>query len=187
MSRQQSDLSNQTSAIRRLADLGFESSVSNLKSEISRLKTLIYSVVGFLCFAPANVQAQFTIQNGTINSSPAAMHGKQFSVAGSAGQPVTGLAGGGGFQTTGGVEQDAPPFMVPIVPTVVVQSGPPRLISVGWVPHSSGYVLEFTDTLRSPVWFAYPQVTNNEAAFQYQPWMKKLFFRLRKVEPNPTQ
>ena len=154
---------------------------SEFRPSILVLGLLVFTL-DLLSFA---ANAQFSLQNGTINSSAAALHGKQFSVSGSAGQPITGLAGGGNFQTTSGVEQEAPPFMVPIVPTMLVQNTPPMRLTVGWVPHSSDYVLEFTDTLRSPVWFSYPQVTNNEAIFQ--PSMGKLFFRLRKVVPNPTQ
>lgn len=133
----------------------------------------------------AQTTPRYTLENGVINSGAAESHGGRYSVAGSAGQPVTGTGGGGPFSVEGGRESDTQRFQLPIVPSLVVLNSPPTRITVGWLPEVPGYVLEYTDTLRSPEWHPYRYVTNNQAVITGP--KSRLFFRLRKVEPGPTQ
>jgi hypothetical protein len=141
-----------------------------------RLKIAIASLL--LGVGVTSSEAQFTVQQGNINSGSQISHGGPFSMSGSAGQVVGGNASGGPFGMQAGVGTGSSPFPNPIIPAMVIsRNAPPHEVTVSWVPIIPGYVLEFTDTLSAPLWFPYPNGTNTSAVIREE--RQNLYFRLR--------
>lgn len=103
------------------------------------------------------------------------------------GSGLTGLnaaVGTGRYHLQGGVSTDTAPFCDPIVPFMVIdRNAPPHSVTVSWLPHVPGYVLEFTDTLNTPRWFPFNMGSSTELTVREK--NENLFFRLRRVITNP--
>ncbi len=137
------------------------------------LMTLVFSMCG-----TADCSAQpFTLQSSNINGGNQVAHGGPFSVAASSGQTASGQASGGQFGMQGGESSAASPLTSPIVPTMVVMHSTPANVVVAWQPLVSGYVLEFTDTLKSPVWSVFSSGQTNLLTVPSR--ARHLYFRLR--------
>ncbi|MFT4690438.1 MAG: hypothetical protein ACI9OD_002654 [Limisphaerales bacterium] len=131
----------------------------------------------FTC-AVFGANAQFTVQQVSINSGSQISHGGQFSMFGSAGQVVGGSSGGGPFGMQAGVSTASAPFQNPIIPAMVInRNAPPHEVTVSWIPIIPGYVLEFTDTLSAPQWFPWRTGTNTPTVIREE--HQNLYFRLR--------
>jgi len=128
---------------------------------------------------PALTAQDFSVRHGTINSGSLAMHGDTFSIAGGAGQTVTGLSTVVELLSIGGFDQSHPPLLLPLIPTIVALNAPPNQVIITWTPHSSSFVLEFADSLNRPRWFAYSNVTNNVASAPAN--ARQFYFRLRRI------
>lgn len=142
-----------------------------------------YFLLCSLCVLAVNVKAQpFNVQNPVINGGSQIAHGGPFSVAGSSGQTTSGNPSGGSFSLQGGETAGGAPFTSPIIPTMVALNTGPDSVLVGWVPLVPGYVLEFTDTMRSPRWFPYPFATVGTNQHTIGNGARQLFFRLRNTQ-----
>ena len=119
----------------------------------------------------------FNLQGGAINGGNQVAHGGPFSVAASSGQTASGQATGGQFGMQGGESTGASPLTSPIVPTMVVMHSTPANVIVAWQPLISGYVLEFADTLKSPIWSTFAGDATNLVSVSSR--SRHLFFRLR--------
>ena len=138
----------------------------------------IFALIGTASAQP------FNLQNPVINGGSQVAHGGPFSVAGSSGQTTSGNPSGGLFSVQGGETSGAAPFTTPIIPTMVAMNTGPNSVLVGWVPLVPGYVLEFTDTMRSPRWFPYPFANNSTNQQSIGNSARQLFFRLRNTQPT---
>ena len=139
-------------------------------------------LVGLFALATTASAQQFTLQNPVINGGTQVAHGGPFSVAGSSGQTTSGNPSGGSFSVQGGETSGGAPFTTPIIPTMVALNTGPNSVLIGWVPLVPGYVLEFTDTLRSPRWFAYPFANSSTNQQSIGNGARQLFFRLRNTQ-----
>jgi len=140
---------------------------------------ILLGLVALTCSGEAQ---PFNLQNPVINGGAQVAHGGQFSVAGSSGQTTSGNPTGGSFSVQGGETSGGAPFTSPIVPTMVAMNTGPNSVLIGWVPLVPGYVLEFTDTLRSPRWFAYPFANSSTNQQSIGNGARQLFFRLRNTQ-----
>lgn len=139
---------------------------------------LMLAIVALLFAAAPEVYAQpFNLQGGAINGGNQVAHGGPFSVAASSGQTASGQSSGGPFGMQGGESTGASPLTSPIVPTMVVMHSTPANVIVAWQPLVSGYVLEFADTLKSPVWATFAGDSTNLLSVSSR--SRHLFFRLR--------
>lgn len=146
---------------------------------------VMLAAFGFLLCGESIGQAQqFSLQNSTINGGNQVAHGGRFSVAASGGQTASGQSSGSQFSMRGGQASAATSLTPPIVPTMAVMHSTPANVVIAWQPLISGYVLEFTDTLKSPVWSIFFNGQTNLLSVPSR--SRHLYFRLRNAA-TPTE
>lgn len=146
----------------------------------SRICILSFLLLIYLVGSGDLLAQPFRVQNGVINGGSNVAHGGPFSVAAASGQTTSGESSGGQFGVQGGESSGTSPFTGTIVPSMVVSTSGPANVLVGWVPMVPGYVLEFTDTLRTPKWFPYPGGSGTNL-HQIALGTRQLFFRLKRT------
>ncbi len=124
--------------------------------------------------------AQFTIEGQDLDSGGSVGHGGSFSLAAAMGQTTLDLLMGGTFSMQSGEATGAAPFTGQIIPQLMVVNTGPAGVLIGWVPVIPNFVLEFTDTMQRPRWFAYPvSGATNQVLIPSR--TRQLYFRMKQV------
>ena len=136
---------------------------------------LAWGIGGLLCLTlhlPA--RGEYAVDWFTVDGGGGSSSGGGYAVEGTGAQPDAGTMSGGGFTLAGGFW---PGLAVPVTggPTLFIQATG-NLITVFWLSATTGFVLETTEDLATPVWT--PVTGASGASTTLAIGAKTSFFRL---------
>jgi hypothetical protein len=131
--------------------LSFQLTINNSK-EIISMKTALLTLFAFALFPIAAVAQSYDLSWFTIDGGGNVSVGGTYSVTGTIGQPDAGTLSGGSYSLIGGfwgfTGNSSTPIIVPILD---IGLSLPNVI-LSWPAPSTGFVLEQSPGLGSPVW-----------------------------------